>query len=90
MFYWAQARLIVTWFQSLAFSPRANLLASGGYRTVKLWRRPDGVRKMDLWGAGDPVRSLAVSPDDSWAAAGDTGGEITLWGASFRPLGAHD
>ena len=79
--------------QSLAFSPRAHLLASGGYRTVKLWRRPDGVRKMDLWGAGDPVRSLAVSPDGSWAAAGDTGGEITLWelpsGRWVRTIEAH-
>ncbi len=65
--------------QSLAFSPGVDLLASGGYRTVKLWRRPDGVSKMDLWGAGDPVRSLAVSPDGSWAAAGDAGGRITLW-----------
>ncbi len=78
---------------SLAFNPRVNLLASGGYRTVKLWRRPDGVRKMDLWGAGDPVRSLAVSPDESWVVAGGVGGEITLWelssGSLVRRFEAH-
>ncbi len=79
--------------QSLAFSPRVNLLASGGSRTVKLWRRPDSVRKMDLWGAGDPVRSLAVSPDEGWAAAGGADGEITLWklpsGRWVRTIEAH-
>ncbi len=79
--------------QSLAFSPGVDLLASGGYRTVKLWRRPDSVRKIDLWGAADPVRSLAVSPDEGWAAAGDAGGKITLWelpsGRWVRTLEAH-
>ncbi len=79
--------------QSLAFSPEANLLASGGYRTVKLWRRPDSVPQIALWGARDAVRSLAVSGDGRWVAGGDAGGEITLWdlplGQMARTFRAH-
>ena len=34
--------------QSLAFSPDGSVLASGGYRTIKLWRRPHDVRLATL------------------------------------------
>ena len=32
--------------QSLAFSPDGDLLASGSFREVKLWRRPRNVQKL--------------------------------------------
>ncbi len=54
--------------QSLAFSPDGQLLASGGFREVKLWRRPSNARLGEL--AGTAVRSLATSPDGKWAATG--------------------
>jgi WD40 repeat protein len=54
---------------SLAFSPDANLLASGGYREVKLWRRPKDVQKFNLASiAPKAVLAVAVSPDGKWLA----------------------
>ncbi len=65
--------------QSLAFSPDGNVLASGSYREVKLWRRPHNVRRADLAGAAAAVQAIAVSPDGKWAAVGEAGGAIKLW-----------
>lgn len=47
--------------QALAFSPDSQRLATGGYRTVKVWKRAaPGIRKtIDLPGA---VRAVAVAP----------------------------
>ena len=66
--------------QSLAFSPDGMLLASGGYRTVKLWRRP-GAAKLAEMGAGLPVTDLAASPDGKWIATVAPGNAIKLWNA---------
>src|SRR5947209_17085050 len=56
--------------QSLVFDPSGDLLASGGYREVKLWRRPHNVKLADLAGSGDPIRSIATSADGKLAATG--------------------
>lgn len=76
--------------QSLAFSPDGNLLASGSYREVKLWRRPADVRNRELAGAGSV---LATSPDGTLAATGDASGAIKLWnladGKELRTLAGH-
>ncbi|MBI83606.1 MAG: hypothetical protein CMJ81_10445, partial [Planctomycetaceae bacterium] len=63
--------------QSLAFSPRADLLASGGFRTVKLWRRAPHARlsETDLDVMSDV---LATSGDARWVASGDPSGSIRL------------
>ncbi len=56
---------------ALAFSPDGTLLASAGYREVKLWRRPHDVQKLALSDAGTRV---AISPDGKWlATSGDDG-----------------
>ena len=56
---------------ALAFSPDGTLLASAGYREVKLWRRPRDVQKLALPDAGTRI---AVSTDGKWlAVAGDDG-----------------
>jgi WD40 repeat protein len=65
--------------QSLAFSPDGNLLASGGFRDVKLWRRTGDVRRAEPAGSTAPVTSIATSADGKWAATGQANGEIKLW-----------
>ena len=67
---------------ALAFSPDGTLLASGGYREVKLWRRTSDLSKPFLTHAGTPS---AVSPDGQWLASGDADGNVTL---SALPAGA--
>src|SRR6185503_9795409 len=79
---------------SLAFSPDGNLLASGGYREVKLWRRPQDVQKFNLPSiAREAVLAVAISPDGKWLATGGDDGSIKLWnpitGKSTKKLSGH-
>ncbi|MCO6458837.1 MAG: hypothetical protein J5I93_26315, partial [Pirellulaceae bacterium] len=64
--------------QSLAFNSQGDTLASGGFRTVKLWRYPRDVQRL-AWTAAQSLRAVAVSPDRQWIAAGAADGQITLW-----------
>jgi WD40 repeat protein len=79
--------------QSLAFSPDGNLLASGGYREVKLWRRPHDVRKLELAASTAAAHSIAISPEGKLAAIGDASGAIKLCdaatGKEVRTLTGH-
>ena len=55
---------------SLAFNPTGDLLASGGYREVKLWRRlPIVAAKSFTLGTDKGIH--AVSPDGKWLAAAE-------------------
>ncbi len=66
--------------QSLAFSPDGKLLASGGFREVKLWQRPDPVVRLSLAGvAANRVAALAVSSDGKILAAASDDGAIRLF-----------
>jgi WD40 repeat protein len=79
--------------QSLAFDPSGDLLASGGYREVKLWRRPHDVKLAELTGSSDAIRSIAVSGDGKFAATGENGGAIRIWelpgGKSLQTCSGH-
>ena len=79
---------------ALAFSPDGQWLASGGYREIKLWRRPRDAKKFTLpHPASRAVLTVATSPDERWAATGDDQGVIELWnlatGQSLHHLAGH-
>ncbi|MCG8585230.1 MAG: hypothetical protein MI757_11005, partial [Pirellulales bacterium] len=63
--------------QSLAFAPHGNRLATGGYRVVKLWKRPQNARQGEIAGVSGAL-SMATSPDGKWAAFGQRDGKIQL------------
>jgi WD40 repeat protein len=67
--------------QSLRFSPDGKYLATGGFRTVKLWRRPEPTKKFDLAGLEAPPRSIAVSADGTLVAIGEEAGKIKIYDA---------
>ena len=72
--------------QSLRFSPDSQLLASGGYRTVKFWQRARNTHKLDLAGFESALKSLATSPDGKWAALGEDNGKVRLFDLSNGSL----
>jgi WD40 repeat protein len=61
--------------QALAFDPRSELLASAGFRTVKLWRRSPAAARKSLAGAAS---ALALSADGAWLAWGDQDGALGI------------
>jgi len=62
--------------QSLAFDPTGRTLATGGYRTVRLWQRKPTFASKDLGGLALKPTTLAVSPTGERALiAGDDAGK---------------
>ncbi len=78
--------------RSLAFDSTGDLLASGSFREVKLWRRPRVMRVAE-WTHDAAVQSVAVSANAQWAATGDESGRIRIWeintGKSTQSFAAH-
>jgi WD40 repeat protein len=73
--------------QSLKFSPDGTLLASGGFRTVKLWRKSSSGKPVSLTGLDATARSLAVSSDGKVAAIGEETGHIEVFDlATGKPI----
>jgi WD40 repeat protein len=64
--------------QSLAFNRAGDMLASGGFRTVKLWRRPRDVRRLELT-TPEAVTAVAASPDGTFLATASADNVIRLW-----------
>ncbi|MBS0207013.1 MAG: hypothetical protein JSS49_29405 [Planctomycetes bacterium] len=62
---------------ALAFNPQENILASAGYREVKLWQRPSNVQR-GAYAEEAAATALAVSPDGKWLAIGRADNSIKL------------
>ncbi|MCH7988460.1 MAG: hypothetical protein IID46_04825, partial [Planctomycetes bacterium] len=62
---------------SLAFSPDGNILASGGYRVVKLWQRPRNVQSLKI-ASPNAVTAVVVSPDRKSIAFGSADNSISI------------
>jgi len=79
---------------SLAFNPEGSLLASGGYREVKIWRLSKGTQQLAFpTAARKTVQAVAVSPDGRWLATGGDDSLVTLWdfrtGKKLKTFGGH-
>ncbi|HJT34881.1 MAG TPA: c-type cytochrome domain-containing protein [Pirellulales bacterium] len=79
--------------RSLAFNRTGDLLASGGFRTIKLWRRPKSKLLREIATAQAPT-SLATSPDGRLLAVGLPMGVIELHDLTgtqpMRSLAGHE
>ncbi len=77
---------------SLAFSPDETMLASGGYRVVKLWRRAQNVQKLRV-AAPAAVTAVALRADGQLMAVAAADNSIALVnvadGATVRKLAGH-
>ncbi len=62
---------------SLAFN-RYGLLASGGYRNVKLWQRQVNFPLEIGHSLPEAAAVMAISPDGLWLAAGDAKGNVIV------------
>jgi WD40 repeat protein len=67
--------------QSLAFNQAGDLLASGGFREVKLWRRPKDVQQFNI-DLGAPAKAFAISPDQERIAVATTDHQIHIYSAN--------
>jgi WD40 repeat protein len=69
--------------QSLAFSPDGDVLASGAYREVLLWRRPRDIKTFNITSAArGGLNALDASADGATVATGGADGVIRLWAAA--------
>lgn len=62
---------------ALAFDPAGHMLASSGYRNIKLWERPGNVRNWQSGLSGD-ITAVAVDAERNVAAVGTSDYKIVL------------
>lgn len=79
--------------QALAFNPAGTMLASGSYREVKFWTRPDRSVRLNIADLAGPASAVAVSPDDKLLALAAGDNSIRLYqlgdGQPVRTLAGH-
>jgi WD40 repeat protein len=74
--------------QSLKFSSDGNVLASGGFRTVKLWRKSAGGKVTEL-SSSDAEAALAVRTDQKLITRGEKEGELKVAVGKEEKLLSH-
>ncbi len=70
-----------------------DLLATAGFRAVRIWRRMPRVIARDFGALAETATALAISADGQWAAAGDAKGTVWLWSMAaekFEPVALKD
>ena len=73
---------------ALAFSPDGNTIATGSFRTIKLWSRM--TPRMSVLADTAATTATAVSPDGSRLAFGTPDGTVAVVeAASGKPVGVH-
>ena len=73
--------------QSLSFNPQGDMLASGGFRTVKLWQRPRDVQRHSISASTGTVSAVAVSPDGKTIATASADNTIKFFNAASGQAG---
>lgn len=63
---------------ALAFHPSGKMLASSGYRVIKLWQQPQNVRLWESPALSGEITATATSTDHKLIAAGLSDGKVVL------------
>ncbi len=71
--------------RALAFSRDGQWLASGGFRSVRLWRAPH-IEQLATWKTSGTPTALAIGPQQTWALTGNDLGKLQLWDLTKRQI----
>lgn len=73
--------------QAVAFSPAGNRIATGGFRTVRIWRKADAEVAPQATPLSKAAGPIALNMDQTQAAFVNAIGDIELWDlANFQRL----